>query len=147
MKDAIYKYIQLKKKLQQTIEADFSAVCCSNAPLVAGRALTQSSWPLGLLQNEPVAFSIPTCCVPPLINPQGHGPCSRRVRFAASCIILPKTHLSENRLAVESCADSLQLLWRSYFCLKRRKKKRTKKKEKASQQLGNAAILYAGVPF
>lgn len=60
-----------------------------------------SSSPLGLfglLQNELVAFSIPTCCVSPLITPWGHGACSRRVKFAANCIILSKSHLSEIRL-------------------------------------------------
>lgn len=37
MKDA--KYIWLGKKFQQTIEADFSSICCISAPLIARSSL------------------------------------------------------------------------------------------------------------
>lgn len=136
MKDAKYASLGKEKKFNKQLRQVFHPSAAAVHPSLLGPHCL-----IKLLQKELVAFSIPTCGVAPLMSPRGHGACFQKVKFAANCIILPKTCLSKSSLAAESCADSLQLLGQSYFCLKR------KRKEKAKQLLANFAILYARVSF
>lgn len=105
-----------------------------NCPLRCVHPLLLAAWAFGLfglLQNKNtlVAFIISTCCVSPtnksLRVRSLLSDVRMRVKLAANWIILWKTHLNKSRLAAESCVDSLQLLWHSYFYLKRGEKNQT----------------------